>query len=162
MKTNRIALLPIIGALLLSIFLIFALFTLVLPSSGIKAEQTLKLVSDEKERLSLVGANGRSSYTIIYSSDEDSCDSELASELQLVFIGKSVTGVLMKSDTLQSYPQRYEILLGNTNRTESKELLTLVEGAMESTDDYAWGFAVIGQKLVYVAASPEAFVYGAP
>ena len=123
------------------------------------------LTSDEGSTVALIQKEEKdgvltytSDYTIIFaSSDKISNDYEFSEAVRSLFTDKGVKSVRAKSDAVQRTPLPHEILIGQTLRDESAELLGLLEGACENADDLAWGFAVIGEKLVYTANSQTAF-----
>jgi len=113
---------------------------------------TTKVITDAD----IVGSDGRFIYTVVYSkdaSDELAMEtSNLSKQLRETFDIRVDRG----SDEKIKEPETdaFEILVGNTNRKESKEALEYLNSTrLNTTNDYL--IKVTGQKIVIVANSDE-------
>jgi len=124
-------------------------------SDGFVAELTAK-----EDTLPLIDESGKSDYNIIFSSDAIQLDYSLSKEIQTLFAEKGVLTVGINPDSYVPEHATHEILIGMTDRAESEELLAKLEEACENSDDIAWGYAVINEKLLFVANSTLGFELG--
>lgn len=114
---------------------------------------TCTLLSDDVE---YIVKDGVSNYKIIYSSDAFVADQVHSSEL-----GKRIKNLYGLN--LRAYPDsvtaetQYEILIGDTNRALSSELMSVINSI--KGDGLAWAYAFRDGKLAFAASSPEAFDY---
>ena len=102
--------------------------------------------------------DGATDYMIVYATDMQ-VEQDLAGALRALFVGEGVSIGNRPLWNAQNESQ-YEILIGNTGRQASVELLTEINAAKANSDDLAWGFAVIGNKVVYTASDKLAFEIG--
>ena len=119
-------------------------------------EYSTKLLSDET--VNIVTAEG-SDYAIIFSSDTRQSDQVLASDLSLVIRSGCGVNIRYKTD-VSSAEQKYEILIGDTNRAFSVELLEAINTYGSSSEFLVWGYAYKDGKLAFTANSDDAFSYG--
>ncbi len=144
----------------------FAFFALVmtLPLLSCKEEirgcdkpPSARLASEED----VVIANGEGSdYVIIFSSDANQLDGQMASSLRSSV--RSALGISLSSKPDTVAEKKYEILLGNTNRALSGELLKAVKAYdRDGSELLVWGFMEKDGKLAYTANCAEAFEKGA-
>lgn len=123
------------------------------------SELIVHLTADDGT-LPLIKADGKSDYTIIFSSDDIQLDYTLAQNIQGLFSEHGIFTVQTTPDLYQQTPSAYEILIGQTVRDESVEFLAELEAACKNSDDLVYGYAVKGEKLLYLANSSEAFDLG--
>ncbi len=119
---------------------------------GTRADKSVKPMSEETVTL-IPGEN----YIIIFSSDTNQIDAEIATQLRTV-LRKSGQTPNVKSDILQDEGD-FEILIGNTDRELSAQLKAACEAKVKN-DSLVWGFAFKDGKFAYAAATDEAFNRG--
>ena len=101
----------------------------------VRGDAVTEITANEGEKLSLVNPDGESTkYVILYSAADDlQTDSVLAGDLSGLLDAKGVYFRFLP-DTAQSTETEFEILLGTTNRQESKgfynEILASAKAAM--------------------------------
>ncbi len=149
-------------AMLLLAMVFAVLFSLAISFFGLQRSQnslsykqsaaSVKTVSDETTTL-VPGGN----YIIIFSSDTNSADADLAMDMRTVF-EKAGQRLDVKNDTAQKETD-FEFLIGNTNRALSAELKAACQ-AQVNNDSFVWGFAFKDGKFAYAAATDEAFKIG--
>ncbi|MBR2465475.1 MAG: InlB B-repeat-containing protein [Clostridia bacterium] len=122
------------------------------PTDIAKDDLTVRTVSEEKTVL--VPGND---YTIIFSSDDNQLDAEIATKLRSS-LSKSGQRVNARSDAVQK-EGKYEILIGNTNRELSSVLQEACENAV-SNNSLVWGFAFRDGKFAFAAADNTSFERG--
>lgn len=132
------------------------------PRSKAENESVLSfsLTADDADTLPLIKEDGKSDYVILFSSDVIQVDYTLAKNIQALFAELGIFTVEVNPDIYQSEHLAYEILIGQTNRAESAELLAELEAACANSDDIAYAYAVKGDKLLYLANSAAAFEIG--
>ncbi|MBR2467061.1 MAG: InlB B-repeat-containing protein [Clostridia bacterium] len=101
--------------------------------------------------------DGKTDFRIVFSSDTSTADQEFASELRSEL--RTRFGVNVRSVSDVTTPTDYEILIGNTNRALSAELLDTIN-AHRDGDNLVWGIIYKDGKLAYAASSDEAFAVG--
>ncbi len=140
--------------LVLTLSLIFVFSTQIgAESTGSKNSLGVHTVSEETVTL----VPSENSYTIIFSSDTNSLDLTIATELRTRFL-KAGIRLDVKVDT-SANESEFEILLGNTNRSLSRDLKAACTAAV-SGDDLAWGFAYRDGKFAYAAKDDTSFSRG--
>ena len=127
----------------------------------VRGDAVTEITANEGEKLSLVNPDGESTkYVILYSAADDlQADSVLAGDLSGLLAAKGVYFRFLP-DTAQSTETEFEILVGTTNRQESKDLYNEILAAVKNSDDFAWGYATVGGKVLFTANSQEAFIIG--
>ncbi len=144
-----------------SLSFIFAVICIFLIIIGTKATISKKYNSEDvstkllsSEEITLVPGEN---YTIIFSSDANQTDAQIAIELRSS-LDKSGQRVDIKSDAQQK-ETAYEILIGDTDRALSAELKEACQ-ARVINNSLVWGFAYKDGKFAYAASSDEAFNRG--
>ncbi len=154
-------------AILLSVFLTLVFVTVFLAAfikDGAltvteKHKLEVNLTAEETEKIVIASAD-RQDFTLLFSSDSLQADQNLAKDLETVIRNLYNVRVRPVSDTNQAETE-HEILIGNTNRDESAELLSeLVATLPSGSKDYAWAFAYMNGKLVFVANDAVAYQFG--
>ena len=102
--------------------------------------------------------NGTTDYIIVYATNTQT-EQSVASELRTALASGGVS-ITMKAEWQQQQQIDKEILIGTTNRTESQDFLKEVTAQKRNSDDLAWGYAVKGGKLLFVASEAAAFEQG--
>ena len=158
-RTVKSVTLSVLLCLMLALSFVFGAAATNVAAENADTGLAFSLTSDGEGKLTLY-ENGDSQYDIIFSSDIID-DYSVAKEVQRQFnmVGGVISAVATP-DSSDRDPQPYEILIGQTNRYESKQLLEMLEDECENSDDIAYGYAVIGQKLLYIANSSLAFTLG--
>ncbi len=123
-----------------------------------KGNHSLTLISEEATSVDIVTAEG-SDYALIFSSDTNQSDQTLANELAKIVNAGTGLNLRATPDTSTAETE-FEILIGDTNREESAELLAMLNEYGSSDTVYVWGFAYINGKLLYTANCSLAFSLG--
>ncbi len=101
--------------------------------------------------------DGKTDFRIVFSGDTSTADQEFATDLRSEL--RTRFGVNIRSTSDATGETDYEILIGNTNRTLSKELIDTIN-AHRDGDNLVWGLIYKDGKLAYAASSDEAFIVG--
>ncbi len=125
--------------------------------NGCDQPLSVRLTADED----VVIANDKGSdYVIIFSSDSNQLDGQMANDLRSSV--RSALGINLSSKPDTVSEKKYEILLGNTNRSLSAELLKAVKAYdSDGSELLVWGFMEKDGKFAYTANCAEAFGKGA-
>ncbi len=159
MKKRTISRLLIFSfAVMLAAAVLTALFAAFRPS-GEKADgAAAELLADSSEKIVFVSASG-TDYKLYFSSDSRDSDRLLANDISDVI--RELYNVRLRANVdIMDKASAKEILIGDTNRSESKTLLKKIQNSVDDPSDLAWGYAVINGKLLYTANSDEAFAKG--
>ena len=153
----------LVSALVL-LFMLAVLACMTSEKSSVDASRgdiVTQITANEGEKLSLVNPDGESTkYVILYSAADDlQADSVLAGDLSGLLAAKGVYFRFLP-DTAQSTETEFEILLGTTNRQESKDFYNEILASAKADDDLAWGYATVGSKVLFTANSADSFAIG--
>lgn len=102
--------------------------------------------------------DGATDYSIVFSTNLG-VEASLSSQLRSLFYK---LGVNISIDYVNNVPNHTskEILIGETDRHESKAFMSELNAAKKNSDDLVWGYAVKNGKLLYLATNSIAFKLG--
>ena len=123
------------------------------------ASYVAKLMSDDESEMIDVVTKDGSNFALVFSSDASQSDQAVAADLSSAIRKGCGVNLRYRPDTLAE--QDLEILIGNTNRAFSAELLAAIEASVSEGVSMIWGYAYKDGKLAYTATSDEALMYGA-
>lgn len=154
MKTKRMNRHYVLIAIALALVISCFAFSVSANDRGEEKAEELSAITASDSKTVLVPGGG---YSIIFSSDSNQLDATLSSKLagELSLSGE----FLNVSIDIMEREKNKEILIGNTNRALSSELLAACE-AVAKDDSLVWGFAFKDGKFAYTAISEESFDRG--
>ena len=118
-------------------------------------EPTVSITADTGGKLTLVSGT-KSDYIVVYATAYQ-LEQQLANDLRTLSGGALST----RADWNQTKPLDKEIIIGEVaGRNEVTEFLSVLNAKKKSDDDLVYGYAVYGNKLIYLATSKTAFNLG--
>lgn len=155
MKAKRIF--PLVTAAVITVLFIFGVMYIGYeknPEKHVERDFNVDLLS---EGTVTIIKDGKTDFRIIFSGDSSTLDQEFAASLRSDF--RSRFGVNIRSVSDSTVETDYEILIGNTNRALSKELIDILNVHRDG-DNLVWGIMYKDGKLAYAASSEDAFSVG--
>ncbi len=120
---------------------------------------TVSLMQDSGEQ-TVIASNGACDYKIFFSAgDAIQSDQVLAKDISTLIYEMYGIRVAYKADSAVRATDK-EILIGTTNRSESKALAAALQTLKTADDDLVWGYCMMNGKLLYTASDGIAFEYG--
>ncbi len=147
----------LICTVLLSIFLLQSRDA---SNTNKKSDASVVLTAQENSDTVRIEITSVLDYALIFSSDSRQSDSTLASELATLISNATGINLRPKPDTSAAESET-EILIGDTNRAVSAELLDMFDSYGSSEMLLVWGYIYKDGKLAYTANCDTAFTVGA-
>ncbi len=149
-KALRALLIAFLAILAVAICTVFA-FASEKKDEEATSEATFRALSSEN--VVIVNSDG-TDYVLRYSSDSYQGDQAIAKELQALLPALKTPSPDTKEEV------QYEILIGNTSRALSSELLDAINAVGDESTVYVWGYAYKDGKLAFTANSSIGFDLG--
>ncbi len=157
-KKNKLPKILFVSILCIIFLSCFIMLSSAKSNTAVKKGLGVELMSDESSSLiEIVNASG-TDYKLIFSSDSRQSDATLATSLSNLI--RKGTGFNLRVTPDTAAESEFEIILGDTNRAESTELLNMLRMYTSESHPYVWGYAYINGKLAYTSTSNIGFSLG--
>ena len=156
-KLRKTGIITLLCVLLMALALLISVPLSVNGEDARSGATVVDITADSGGKIELI-KNGATDYTVVYAV-EMQLEQALAKDLRALFTTEGV-GITTKPLWDAQKASANEILLGLTDRSESQSFLSEVKAAKVNSDDFAWGYAVINGKLLYLASDKTAFELG--